>query len=246
MRDQSTRPHSAYNPPARRHTPPLGYAPPPGTGSDYVHHPLHRVYSRKLGWVRTRWFLGGLLLGSGIAFLAMVVLSALVYTRIPPVNQFMSGEPDLTVALSESYLNKEAAARIAGGYDTGVPGLTLKAARIDLGPENRMDFETEFNFQAPLIQVDLTAAVKNQVTAQEGKVAVTMVGDPQIGNLNVPLDLLPAEVKDGIKQAVDRVNNTILSSELNQPLEAATGGGAVSVQSVTTTDTQLVINLKQP
>jgi len=246
MKDQSTRPHSTYNPPATRQTPPLGYARPPGVGSNYIHHPLHRVYERKLRWVRLRWFLGGLLIGGLLAYALIILLAALVYTRIPKVEQFFSGAPDLTLTLSEDYLNREAAARIGAGYDTGVPGLTLRAARVDLAPENRMDLQAEFHLEALFVQVDLSAAVKNQVTVQGGKVVVGMVGDPQIGNLSVPLDLLPGNLKDDLKQAVDRVNNAIIASELNRPLESATAGTNLAVDGVTTNSAEMVINLRQP
>src|SRR5687767_5405864 len=152
MRNQSTRPNSTYNPPAARNTPPLGYAPPPGVGSDYIHHPLHRVYARKVRWVRLRWFLGGLLFGGLLAFALIILLSALVYTRIPKVEQFLTGTPDLVLTLSEDYLNTEAQARIAAGYDTGVPGLTLRGARVNLGTENRMDMQAEFHLEALFVQ----------------------------------------------------------------------------------------------
>jgi hypothetical protein len=72
-----------------------------------------------------------------------------------------------------------------------------------------------------------------------------MVGDPQIGNLNVPLDLLPGNLKEDLKGAVDRVNNAIVATELNQPLEAATAGTNLAVDGVTTSDAEMVISLRQ-
>jgi hypothetical protein len=192
-----------------------------------------------------RWFLGGLLLGGLFAYALIIVLAALVYTRIPKVEQFLTGAPDLTLTLSEDYLNREAQARIAGGYDTGVPGLTLKGARVDLAPENRMDLLAEFHLEAMFVQVDLSAAVKNQVTVQDGKVVVGMVGDPQIGNLNVPLDLLPGNLKEDLKGAVDRVNNAIIATELSQPIEAATAGTSLAIDGVATNDAEMVLSLRQ-
>ena len=223
----------------------MGYAPPPGLGSDYLHHPLHRVYARKLRWVRLRWLFGGLLLGGLLAFALIILLSALVYTRIPRASQGLFGGSDMVLTITEGYLNREATARLAGGYDTGVPGLTLRSAQIDLGPENRMDLRAEFHLDAPVIQLDLSVGVKNQVASREGRLVVSMVGDPQIGNLNLPLDLLPGNFKDVLKGAVDRVNNTVLATELNQPLETATGGEGLSVDGVTTTETGMTVYLRQ-
>jgi hypothetical protein len=173
------------------------------------------------------------------------LLSALVYTRIPKVSQFLSGTPDLVLTLSEDYLNREAEARIAAGYDTGVSGLTLRGAQVDLGPENRMDMQAEFHLDALFVQVDLSAGVKNQVTVQDGKIVVNMVGDPQVGNLNVPLDLLPGNLKEDLKGAVDRVNNAIIASELSQPLEAATAGTSLTLDGVKTNDAEMVLSLRQ-
>ena len=243
MRDQSTRP---YNPSAARQTPPLGYAPPPGIGSDYIHHPLHRLYRRQIRWVRTRWLLAGFIVGGVSAFGLIVILSALVYTRIPALIQTFTGEPDLTVTISESFLNKEAAARIGAGYDTGVPGLTLRTVQANLGRENRMDFRGDFQLVAPIVgNVDFNALVKNQVTAQDGKLVLTMVGDPQIGNLNLPLNLLPFNLNDELKKAVNQVNNSLLINELNRPLEASISGSNLSVDGVTTDDTNMSIRLRQ-
>lgn len=216
-----------------------------GVAGDDRDHPLHRVYRRRTRWVRMRWFIGGMVLGAISGILLTLGLSVFAVTRIPSVVQSFNGEPDLSVVIGESYLNRVATDRIKGNYPTGVDGLTLTGAQIDLKPDNRMDLAANFKVSALFVDLNTNAAVKNQLAVQDGKLAIKMVGDPQLGNLDVPLDMLPFSLKDQVASAVNSINNSVLIKEINDNLQTSFGGVDFVVQGVTTTDTSLVIRLQR-
>ena len=239
----ATRPH--VPPPAlRSYTGPMsGYHQP---HSDFLHHPLHRVYRRKIRGVRVLWFGVGMVIGGIMAFALIILLSALVYTRIPKVVQAVTGDPDLTITLTEGYINREVAARIVQGFDLGNPNLTFLGASVEITGENRIDYQANFNVNIPFFSSNITAQIKNQITAQNGALVITMVGDPQIGNLSLPLDALPFNLKGSITQAFDRVNNDIVVAQINKYLQGSLTGTSLALDAVTTDERNLVLLLRQP
>jgi hypothetical protein len=78
---------------------------------------------------------------------------------------------------------------------------------------------------------------------QDGKLVIGMTGEPQLGNLNLPLNLLPFNLNGRVKQAIDKVNNELLISEINKSLESGFGGSQFSVQGVTTDYDGMTIRL---
>src|SRR5207248_8104410 len=130
--------------PARPHTGQHGRPPvaaPTGTGEADRHHPLHRVYRKRIRGIRMRWFGSGMGLGVLVGILLTLIASALVVTQIPSAVQNLTGEPDVAVAIDEGFLNRQAAQRLEQPYNLGVPNLTLRALNIDLKPDNRMDMQ---------------------------------------------------------------------------------------------------------
>ncbi len=191
-----------------------------------------------------RWFTSGMVLGALAGILLTLGVSVFVVTRIPSVVQSFNGDPDVSVVIGEGYLNRTATARINGNYPTGVDGLTVTGAHIDLKPDSRMDLTANFKVNALFVDLNADAAVKNRLAVQNGKLVIKMVGDPQLGNLNLPLDALPFNLKDQVASAIDKINNTLLIQEINDNLQTSFGGTEFVVQGVTTTEDSLVIRLQ--
>ncbi|HEX2988265.1 MAG TPA: hypothetical protein VHS06_08860 [Chloroflexota bacterium] len=215
-----------------------------GREREYPEHPLHHVYRRRMRGLRMRWFASGIILGALGGVLLTLIASALVVTQIPQVLQSITGEPDVSVVISESYLNRAASDRIAGGYNLGVPGLNLVALQLGLRPGNLMDLTPSFRVNAGFLSFDISPRVSNQLSVKDGRIAINMIGDPQIGNLNLPLEFLPFNLKDRTTQAVDKVNNDLLISEINQSLTTGFGGSGFDVTSCATENGGLTIRLK--
>ncbi len=231
-------------PPAQRgFTGPImgGYQP----HSDYLRHPLHRVYRRKMRGSRMLWFGMGMVFGGVLGFALIIILSALVHTRIPAVVHNFTGDPDVTITISEDYLSSQAQASLSGGFKTINPNLTLTAVKVEISPENRIDYAANFHVNIPFFTTDVTAAIKNQINVQDGKLVITMVGDPQLGNLNLPLDTLPFNLKGEIARAVDSVNNGLVVTQINKFIEASLAGTDIFLDGVTTDDRQISLRLRQ-
>ena len=191
---------------------------------EYLHHPLHHVYRKRIRGIRMRWLGSGVILGAIIGVILTLVASALVVTQFPPVAQYLAGEPDLSVVIGESYLNREAADRLKNGSIASSGNLALTGVKIDLKPDNRMDLQPTFNADIGIAKFDLNPAVKNNLTVQDGKLVISMLGDPQLGNLNLPLELLPFDLNGEVRKSVDKVNNDLLIAEINQALSSASAG----------------------
>ena len=84
------------------------------------------------------------------------------------------------------------------------------------------------------------------VFTKDGKLALNMVGDPQLGNLNVPLGMLPFNLKDQVATAINKVNNDLIISEINNSLVAGFGSADFVVQGVSTDDSGMTIRLQHP
>ncbi len=213
--------------------------------SDYLHHPLHRVYRRKMRGSRVLWFVFGMVFGGILGLSILLLLSAMVYTRIPKVLHNFTGNPDVTITISEEYLTSEAQARLGEGFRTINPNLTLLAVQIQVSSENRIDYQADFHVNIPFFATDVTAAIKNQISVQDGKLVINMVGDPQVGNLNLPLDALPFNLKDEMRRAVDSVNNGLVVTEMNKFLDASLTGTNFGLDGVTTDDQNVTLRLRQ-
>ncbi|MDQ3928691.1 MAG: hypothetical protein M3328_06035, partial [Chloroflexota bacterium] len=149
----------------------------------------HRVYRRRVRGVRLRWFTSGLLLGVLSGVLLTIIVSAVVVRQLPVPVKDTPGEPDVAVIISESYLNRATAERVQT-FNTGTEILTLTDLRLDLKPGHRMDIQPGFSVNAGFFSFETTAVVKNELSVEDGKLVVRLVGDPQLGNMDVPLDML--------------------------------------------------------
>jgi hypothetical protein len=176
--------------------------------------------------------------------LLVIAFATFAATRIPPYLQSLKpGDADVIVSVNEGYLNKAIAQRVNGSYATGVEGLTLTDLQVDLSPDNRMDLLATFHASAGFFSLDIPARIDNRVSIGEnGALSLGMIGDPQIGDLNVSLDFLPFDLNSTIREAVNNVNNSLLIAEINS---AATNGTGFGMDSVTTTDNLLTVKLTE-
>lgn len=204
----------------------------------------HRVYRRQVRGVRVRWFTSGLLLGVVAGIMLTIVVSALVVTQLPVPVKEIPGEPDVAVVISESYLNRAAAERIES-FSTGMEALTLTGLRLDLQLGHRMDIQPTFYVNLGFFDFDTTAIVRNELAVEEGKLVIRMIGDPQLGNLNVSLDALPLDLKGTVASAVDRINNELLISEINESLISGFGGSDFTIYGLSTENDRLTVRLRE-
>lgn len=194
---------------------------------------------------RVVWFILGMMFGGLLVFGLILLLSALVYTRIPKVAHNFTGNPDVTINITEDYLTSQAQARLGDSFRTVNPNLTLLNVKLAVSPENRLDYQADFHINIPFFAADVTAAVKNQINVADGKLVMNMVGDPQLGNLNLPLDALPFNLKGEIARAVDSVNNGLVVAEMNKFLDNSLTGTDFFLDGVTTDDQSITLRLRQ-
>lgn len=190
------------------------------------------------------WFSSGCIFGLIGGILLVIAAATFGATRIPAfINNPRPGDADLVVAVDERYINNKIAQRVNGSYATGIDGLTLTQLQVDLAPDNRMDLLAQFHANVMFVSVDIPARIDNRVSIGEnGGLSLGMIGDPQIGDLNISLDLLPFDLKGTIRQAVNNVNNSLLISEINA---AATKGTGFEMDSVATSDDALTVKLTE-
>jgi hypothetical protein len=209
--------------------------------SDDRDHPLHRHYRKRMRGVRVRWFGSGIFMGVLVGIFVTLLASALVVTQIPTVLQTLTGDPDLAVAIGENYLNQETTTHLQNSAPMTVGPLKLTSLTLDVKPNNRMDLHPQFSADVILTTLNFDASVQNELTVKDGKLVINMIGDPQIGTLNVPLDLLPFNLKDSTRQAVDQIDNDVLAAEINRTLDNASSGTGTTIDGVTTTETTMTI-----
>ena len=183
-------------------------------------------------------------MGALLGIMLTLLVSALVITQFPSALPSITGDPDVAVVIGESYLNREAANRLQAS-PMSVAGLQVTGIKLDLKPDNRMDLQPQFTADLIITQLNFTASVQNQLSVQDGQLVINMVGDPQLGSLNVPLDMLPFNLKDFTRQAVNNIDNDMIASEINKTLGDTANGGNFTVQSVSTSETGMTIGMQQ-
>jgi hypothetical protein len=171
-------------------------------------------------------------------------VSALVVRKLPLPVKEEPGEPDVTVTVSESYLNRAAAEGVAT-FSTGGDALTLTGLRLDLQPGHRMDIQPAFHADFGFFAFDTSAIVSNQLAVEDGRLVIRMVGDPQLGNMDVPLDALPLDLNGTIASTVDRINNELLISEINESLISGFSGSNFTIYGLSTEGDKLTIRLRE-
>ncbi|MEO5952660.1 MAG: hypothetical protein ABIQ44_09370 [Chloroflexia bacterium] len=191
------------------------------------------------------WFSSGCIFGLiGGVLLVLSIATFGVSKILPFKDNLKPGHADIVVSIDESYLNTVIAQRINGSYETGLDGLTLTDLHIDLAPDNRMDLIAKFRVNVSILSFDVNARVDNRISIGEnGTLLLGMIGDPQLGDLNVSLDFLPFDLKSTIRQAVNNVNNNLLIAEINEAARPTINGTRFGMDNVTTTDDALTIRL---
>ena len=201
---------------------------------------------RSSGTTCFMWFTSGCLFGIVGGVLLVLALATFAASPILPfVDNPSTGNSDIVVAVDEGYLNTLVAERVNGSYATGIDGFTLTSLQVDLNTENRMDLLPTFRVDALFFKFDVDARVNNRLSVQDGGLAIAMIGDPQLGDLNVSLGILPFDLEGSIRKAVDRVNNDLLLSEINSAARPSLESANFEMDSVATDEEALTIRLKQ-
>ena len=201
---------------------------------------------RSSGTTCFMWFTSGCLFGIVGGVLLVLALATFAASPILPfIDNPSTGNSDIVVAVDEGYLNTLVAERVNGSYATGIDGFTLTSLQVDLNTENRMDLLPTFRVDALFFKFDVDARVNNRLSVQDGGLAIAMIGDPQLGDLNVSLGILPFDLEGSIRKAVDRVNNDLLLSEINSAARPSLESANFEMDSVATDEEALTIRLKQ-
>jgi hypothetical protein len=189
-----------------------------------------------------RWphWMGGFVVGwlSGVATLLILAgLSARLAPHAGPV----TGDTDIRLQISSRYLNDAVQRRLA----QNPPAVAnIKTVKLDLAltADASMVLTPTFDV-AGLFQVAPSAT--NQLTVRDGKLAMAMIGQPRLGDLQVPLDLLPFDLTGEVHKAVDEITNNVLLAELNDNLKAGFGSDAFNITEVQTTPDYLMVKLQR-
>jgi hypothetical protein len=191
------------------------------------------------------WFTSGCLFGIvGGVLLVLALATFAASPLLPFIDNPSTGDSDIVIAVDEGYLNTLVAQRVNGSYATGIDGFTLTSLQVDLGTENRMALLPTFRVDAGFFQFNVNARVDNRLSVQDGGLAIAMIGDPQLGDLNVSLGILPFDLEGTIRQAVDRVNNELLLSEINTAARPSLESANFEMASVATDENALTVRLK--
>jgi hypothetical protein len=193
------------------------------------------------GHRRSPWFVIGWLLGllggaAGLFFLLLIAPHRSLLPQVPPFT-----DPDITISISESYLNSQAQEQLETTHPIVLPYVSVTGVELDLQPGNRMRLQPTFHAAV----VDVAATVENNVRLDNGQLALQMNGDPKIQDIPIPLDWLPFDLPQQVRQAVDRINNELLSSELNRQISAGFGSTAFRITAITTDENAITFKLKR-
>ena len=204
--------------------------------------PVDTVGGRGARRGRAVAFLGGMLLGLVGGAAGLILLLLMAAARQPLISIVPStADPDITIGIRERYLNGQANDSLRTTNPIVLPYVSVRNVELDFLPGNQMRLKPTFD--ATL--VDVSATVVNQVAVENGAIALRMVGDPQIQDIQIPIDWLPFNLADEIRNAVDRINNELLSAEINRQLAAGFGSDRFRIVDVTTTDEYLTVRLQE-
>lgn len=192
---------------------------------------------------RTVAFLLGMLLGLVGGAAGMLLLLLMAAARHPLLT-FPSGltnaHPDITIAIREGYLNQQANTELRTTHPIVLPFVNVTNVELDFQPGNQMRLKPTFHAAI----VDVSATVVNTVQLENGQIALHMVGDPQIQDIQIPLDWLPFNLAGQVRDGVDRINNELLAAEINRQLAAGFGSDRFYIIDVTTSDDYLTVRLQ--
>jgi hypothetical protein len=203
----------------------------PAAGNRSTPHRRRRGPAFVIGWLL------GLIGGAAGLFLLLVIAPhRSLLPQVPPLT-----DPDITVSISESYLNSQAQEQLQTTHPIVLPYVSVTGVELDLQPGNRMRLQPTFHAAV----VDVSATVENNVRLDSGQLALQMNGDPKIQDIPIPLDWLPFNLPQQVREGVDRINNELLSSELNRQISAGFGSNQFRITAITTDENTITFKLKR-
>ena len=187
-------------------------------------------------------FLIGFLLGvvggaTGLLLLMFIAAAHRPLVTITPSRV----NPDVSISIKEDYLNQQANDTLRTTHPVVLPYVSVSRIELDLQPGNQMYLKPTFHTDF----FDLGATVTNQVVIENGQLTLHMEGDPQLGDIPVPISLLPFNLPAIIRQAVDQINNDVLSSAINRQLTAGFGSDQFRISDVETSEEYITFLLNQ-
>jgi hypothetical protein len=188
---------------------------------------------------RTTLLMGGFIIGWVTGVVTLLALAAMSAHGDPRAGE-PAGDPDLRLDIKIDYLNLLVRRRLHATPQVIVG--EIKTTDLDLGllPNAGMVLTPTFDV-AGLFNVSPSAT--NQLAVRNGKLTMSMIGQPRLGDLQAPLDLLPFDLAGQVRQAVDQLTNTVLLTELNDTVRTSFGSDAFDVSEVSTDNDYLQIKL---
>jgi hypothetical protein len=190
---------------------------------------------RWLAWIA--WFAVGWFTGV-ITLLALTVTSV----TLAPIPHLLSGESDVRVEINVAYLNDVVRQRLERNPQAVVGNIKTTGLQLGLLPEAGLVLTPTFDLAG---WVTLSPSVNNQLRVQDGKLAMTMVGEPRLGDTALPLGLLPFDVAAEIRNAVNQITNNVLLAELNDNLKAGFGSDQFNITDVQTNGNYLLVKMRR-
>jgi hypothetical protein len=201
-----------------------------------VQHGTERRRSRFFAFV-IGFLLGLLGGGTGLLFLMLTAAAHRPLVTITPSRV----NPDVSISIKEDYLNQQANDTLHTTSPVVMPYVTVSQVELDLQPGNQMYLKPTFHTDF----FDVGATVVNKVAIENGQLALHMQGDPQLGDIPVPISLLPFNLPAIVHDAVDRINNDVLSSEINRQLSAGFGSDQFRISDVSTSEEYITFLLNR-
>jgi hypothetical protein len=189
---------------------------------------------------RTTLLMGGFIIGWVTGVVTLLALAAMSAHGGDPRAGAPAGDPDLRLDIKIDYLNLLVRRRLHATPQVIVG--EIKTTDLDLGllPNAGMVLTPTFDV-AGLFNVSPSAT--NQLAVRNGKLTMSMIGQPRLGDLQAPLDMLPFDLAGQVRQAVDQLTNTVLLTELNDTVRSSFGSDAFDVSEVSTDNDYLQIKL---
>lgn len=190
---------------------------------------------------RRRWpnLLAGFVVGWATGVTTLLVLAGMS-VRLASHSGPAAGTSDIQLQIHSGYLNDVVRRRMSKNPPLVVADIKTTDLQLGLAPQASLVLTPTFDV-AGFFQVSPT--VNNQLSVQDGKLAMQMIGDPRLGDLQVPIDMLPFDLAGEVRRAVDRITNELLLTEVNTDLRAGFGNDTFDITEVQTAGDYLAIKL---
>lgn len=190
-----------------------------------------------------RWppLLTGFVIG-WVTGVATLLILAGMSVHLASQGSLSNQDTDVRLGINIHYLGDVVHRRIVADPPAIAGNITTRDLRLALVPQAGMILTPTFDV-AGFFQV--SPSVDNQLLVRDGKLAMTMLGQPRLGDLPLPLDLLPFDLAGEMRRAVDKITNMVLLSELNDNLKAGFGDDTFNVTEVGTAGDYLMITLQR-